>query len=64
VEVHGLATAWDWLIGSAYAIFCYVVVLRMRLIGVFQNINTRYPFDDTEMARFNRLYGRPVAGGG
>ena len=58
VEAHGLATAWDWVIGFAYAVFAYVVAFRMVIMKVFEDVNTRWPFDATEMARFDKLYGQ------
>lgn len=58
IETAGLATAWDWVLGFLYAVFAYVVVFRMVIMRVFEDKNSPYPFDATEMARFDRLYGR------
>lgn len=53
-----LATTWDWVIGFTYAAFAYIVVFRMGIMKMFENVNARYPFDATEMTRFDKLYGQ------
>lgn len=58
VETMGLATAWDWVIGFAYAVFAYAVVFRLIIMKSLENADSPYPFDDAELKRFDRLYGR------
>lgn len=58
IESYDLTTGWDWIIGFLYAIFAYIVVFRMMIMKVFEDKNTRYPFDETETSRFDRLYGQ------
>lgn len=58
VSSQSLASGWDWLIGIAYAVFAYVVIFRSAIMGSLANRNSRHPFDATEIARFDKLYGR------
>jgi len=58
VEAQGLTTAWDWIIGVVYAAFAYVVVFRKCIMMGLANVNSPYPFDAMELARFDMLYER------
>ncbi|MGE6786701.1 HXXEE domain-containing protein [Ensifer adhaerens] len=58
LTTHNLATGWDWAIGFAYAVFAYVVVFRMVIMKSQEDPQSPYPFDATEMRRFDKLYQR------
>lgn len=62
IETAGLTTAWDWVFGALYAVFAYAVFFRLIIMKVFEDKNSPYPFDATEMARFDRLYQRLATG--
>ncbi len=57
VETMRLATAWHWVVGFLGAVFAYAVVFRMLIIKSLEDASSPYPFDETEMKRFDRLYG-------
>jgi len=59
VQRHGLATAWDYVIGMAYAVIAYALFFR-RLMFALADKNSPYPFDEVEMARFDRLNRKPL----
>ena len=54
----GLATAWDWGIGVVGMVLAYALVFRTLIMKNLEDPNSPWPFDDEEMARFDRLYGR------
>jgi len=56
VETKGLATDLDWIIGGVYAAFAYVVVFRKGIMMGLANVNSPYPFDAIELARFDKLH--------
>jgi hypothetical protein len=51
------ATPSDWALGFAYAVFAYLVVFRTIIMGGLEDKKSPFPFDATEMARFDRQYG-------
>jgi hypothetical protein len=53
ISTHHLATGWDWFFGVLY-----LIAFVLLNFGVLENVllrdkNSRYPFDDDEMKRFN-----------
>ncbi|WP_026784900.1 HXXEE domain-containing protein [Pleomorphomonas koreensis] len=58
VETMGLASAWDWVIGAIGVVVAYGLVFRMLIMKNLEDEHSPWPFDDVEMARFDRLYGR------
>jgi len=59
VQRHGLATGWDYVVGFAYAVIAYALFFR-RLMFALADKNSPYPFDEVEMARFDRLNRKPL----
>lgn len=58
ISANDLATVWDYVIGVVLMVAYYVVVVRTLIPKVFEDINSPYPFGETEMARFEKFYGR------
>ena len=57
VESMGLATLMDWVIGVVGMVLAYGLVFRMMIMKNLEDENSPWPFDDVEMARFEKLYG-------
>ncbi len=57
ISGNGLAAWWDWAIAIGYAVFAYIVVFRIAIMGSLAKVDSEHPFDEIELARFDRLYG-------
>ena len=57
VEAMGLASVWDWVVGAVGMVLAYALVFRTLIMKSLEDENSPWPFDDTEMARIDRLYG-------
>jgi|SRR6218665_203977 len=53
-----IVTGWDWVIGTFLMAVWYIVGIRIIINKSFENMNSPYPFDETEMSRFHKLYKR------
>jgi hypothetical protein len=53
---NNLASVCDWVIAIVLMLVWYVVGVRIIINKLFENINSPYPFDKAEMAKFHKLY--------
>ena len=53
---NNLATVWDWVIGFGLMVVWYVIGIRVIINKSFENMNSPYPFDKTEMDKFQKAY--------
>ncbi|WP_313100590.1 HXXEE domain-containing protein [Epilithonimonas sp.] len=56
IETNNLVTVWDYVIGTVLMIVWYVVGIRIIINKGFENLNSPYPFDKTEMDKFHKAY--------
>ncbi|MGF0070184.1 HXXEE domain-containing protein [Streptococcus orisratti] len=53
ITVNQLATPLDWGVGIFYTIMAFLILLNWMTYKVLPNQNTKYPFEEKEMKRFN-----------